>query len=155
MAGQKFDQDKLPLGLIPKASLEAQAEALTVGARKYGRHNWREGLLFSRYIDAIMRHLAAWAEGESRCPKDGQRHLGAILACAGFLAHMEAHPEEYAHLDDRPHDTSKENFSPTPSKPDRCPDWPGVETDPSPEYWQGDEPEFSKAGAALARLRGD
>lgn len=42
-------------------ALGAFAEVCTYGAKKYGRHSWRE-VESHRYVDALMRHVIAMGE---------------------------------------------------------------------------------------------
>lgn len=59
--------------MIPPEAIRRVALRFEDGARKYGPGNWQKGLPLSRYQDAIMRHLLAWAEG--RADED---HLAAV-----------------------------------------------------------------------------
>ena len=75
---------KVPLGLFPKAALEAVSRVLQHGADKYGLWNWRsEPIDAMTYSHAMMRHLQAWKEGEDIDPDSGESHLAHIMAsCA-------------------------------------------------------------------------
>ena len=56
---------KVQMSTVPAEVLLEVAVALTEGARKYGRHNYREiGVRGSVYYDATLRHLFSWWEGE-------------------------------------------------------------------------------------------
>lgn len=56
------------------------------GLLKYGRSNFRVvGVKASIYVDAAMRHLTAWFEGEECDPEDGVPHLSAALACLAII----------------------------------------------------------------------
>ena len=59
--------------MIPPIGIRKIAKRYEDGASKYGANNWQLGIPLSRYYDAIMRHLMAWAEG--RVDED---HLGAV-----------------------------------------------------------------------------
>ena len=59
--------------MIPPEALRRVALRFEDGAKKYGPNNWQKGIPLSRYQDAIMRHLMAWAEG-----KTDEDHLGAV-----------------------------------------------------------------------------
>lgn len=53
-----------------------------LGATKYGAYNWREsGVSATTYVNAIMRHLNAWRDGEDLDPESGISHL-AHIACS-------------------------------------------------------------------------
>lgn len=100
MTAVKFDSKKLRYDLIPSAAEAALAEALTLGATKYSPNNWREGIVYSRLLASLRRHVSALAAGEDRCPVDGQLHLGSIMAIAAMLCEYEATGRK--DLDDRP-----------------------------------------------------
>lgn len=81
---------KAPLGLIPTAALVPEAWALKQGADRYGLNNWRTtGVCASTYINAMLRHLTAWRDGEDNAEDSGVSHLGHIRAnCAILLDAM-------------------------------------------------------------------
>lgn len=83
--GVKHDGGKPPLGLIPRSALVAEARVLDFGKRKYAAHNWRGGMEWSRLLDAALRHLTAWNEGEDLDPESGLNHLAHARCCLGFL----------------------------------------------------------------------
>lgn len=88
--GVKFDLGKPPLSLLPRAALEAEAQVLAYGANKYGRDNWRLGMDHSRLLDACLRHIVAYAEGEDIDPESGLPHLAHARCSLGFLLHYRA-----------------------------------------------------------------
>lgn len=73
--GLKYDNGKVPLELLPVEALTEIAKVLAFGAEKYGRHNWRKGMAWSRLVGAILRHLFAWVQGENKDPESGLSHL--------------------------------------------------------------------------------
>lgn len=78
--------NKLPLSLWPVSATIAGTLGLLDGASKYGRLNWRHaGVRASVYMDAALRHLYAWFEGEDVAPDSGVSHLGHVLACVAIL----------------------------------------------------------------------
>ena len=85
MEAMKFDGGKPPLGLIPRSALIAEANVLAFGARKYAKHNWRGGMDWSRLIDAALRHITAFNDGEDADPETGISHLAHARCCLGFL----------------------------------------------------------------------
>lgn len=94
----KFDAEKPQFGLISSKFLLLLARVLTFGAKKYAAHNWRKGMVTSRYYDALQRHLTAWNDGEDLDPESGISHLGHAVCCLMFLAEtVEVQPN----LDDR------------------------------------------------------
>lgn len=77
---------KVPLNLVPPASMVYQALGMKNGAVKYGPWNWRANkVIASIYIGAAMRHLMAWLDGEEVASDSGVPHLGHALACIGIL----------------------------------------------------------------------
>lgn len=61
--------------MLPPEALTEIAKVLAFGAEKYGRHNWRKGMAWSRLLGAILRHLFAWMQGEDKDPESGLSHL--------------------------------------------------------------------------------
>ena len=105
---------KTPLGLIPPYAMEQTAWAHKLGAEKYGPFNWRDtGVCATTYVNAIMRHLNAWRDGEDLDQESGISHL-AHVACscnilldAGYCRTLQ---------DDR--NTTPQNFPETPPEPE-------------------------------------
>lgn len=73
---------KVPISVVSMPVLGEVALALLEGARKYGRHNYREaGVRASVYIDAVMmRHLGPFWEGEDIDPDSGLSHITKAIA---------------------------------------------------------------------------
>lgn len=94
----KFDDDKLPMHLIPVDVLKAYTETLALGAKKYGPRNYEKGFEFSRLYGALLRHITAWWGGEE-VDADGNNHLSAALFNVGALIH---HTRSGVGTDDRP-----------------------------------------------------
>ena len=82
---KKFDGGKPPLSLISRTALEEEAKVMAYGVGKYGTHNWRAGMGFSRLMDAMLRHAYAFADGEDLDPETGLSHLAHVRCCAAFL----------------------------------------------------------------------
>lgn len=74
------DPNKPRLSLIPKEALWQIGGALTYGEKHYGTHNWRKGIPISLLLDAAMRHISQFAEGEDIDPGSGNPHLGNAIA---------------------------------------------------------------------------
>jgi hypothetical protein len=85
----KHDVGKVRFGLVPFDALREIAHVLTTGAAKYSDHNWKAGADWSRYFDALMRHLTAWWEGESLDAETGRSHLAHAGCCLLFLLAYE------------------------------------------------------------------
>jgi len=72
---------KVPFSTIPMTVMAEVGLAMLEGARKYGRHNFRdEGVVASVYIDATFRHLAQWWEGEDVDRDSGLSHITKAIA---------------------------------------------------------------------------
>ncbi len=96
--GQKLDKGKPPISLINRRALEEEAQVMAFGATKYAAHNWRKGIASSRLLDAALRHILAYADGENVDPETGLSHLAHARCCLAFQIELEhSHPE----LDDR------------------------------------------------------
>lgn len=75
------------------------AEVYAFGASKYADHNWRKGYAWSLSYGAMMRHLAAFWEGEDSDPESGLSHL----AHAGFhILALIHYADHFPAKDDRP-----------------------------------------------------
>jgi len=77
---------KTPLGLIPSYAMEQTALVHKLGSEKYGPFNWRDtGVCASTYVNAILRHLNAWRDGETLDPESGISHLAHIACSCNIL----------------------------------------------------------------------
>jgi hypothetical protein len=74
--GNKFDEGKPRVSLIimSKALLEV-AKVGTYGSGKYGDHNFRNGMDWSRIADADLRHLFKFLDGERKDHETNLSHL--------------------------------------------------------------------------------
>lgn len=74
------------ISVIPTASLLHLGEVMKLGANKYGPFNWRETPVPAEvYVDAAMRHLLSWFDGEDDDPESGCSHLGHVMACMAII----------------------------------------------------------------------
>lgn len=93
---------KAPLSLVPSSVLIHLANAFKEGAEKYGAYNWRtKKVKASIYIDAAMRHLQQYNDGEDVDPESmaGKTHLaGAVASLAVLIDAIETGNV----VDDRP-----------------------------------------------------
>ena len=84
--GRKDDADKPPVGLLPARSLLEIAKVLAFGAKKYSPDNWKVvPNAKQRYLDAALRHLFAYMDGEELDPESGLSHLSHAGTCILFL----------------------------------------------------------------------
>ena len=93
--GLKFDNGKPPMSLMDRYAMEQIALVLAFGAKKYAAHNWRQGIAYSRLLDAALRHLYAFADGEDNDPESGLSHIAHAGCCIVFLLGMiNARPDQ-------------------------------------------------------------
>lgn len=76
---------------IPGPAIFHCALGMQNGAFKYGKYNWRESKVpAATYVDAAIRHLLAWNDGEEYAADSGVHHLGhAMASCAILLDALE------------------------------------------------------------------
>ena len=83
--------DKLPLHLWPSTATAMGCLGMLEGLTKYGRSNFRaSGIRASIYVDACLRHMSAWFEGEEVAPDSGVPHLANALACIAIIVDARA-----------------------------------------------------------------
>lgn len=88
------------LSVIPGPPLVQVGEVMRLGRSKYGPYNWRDqDVTVSTYLDAAMRHLMSYWDGETIDPESGQTHLAH--AAASLFVIMDALATGHA-TDDRP-----------------------------------------------------
>lgn len=96
----KYGMRKPSLSLIPPVAMIQEAVVFGLGAVKYGPYNWRDTSVASRvYIDAAMRHMASWNDGEELDPESGASHLAHARACLGIILDAQSIGKL---IDDRP-----------------------------------------------------
>ncbi len=96
--GLKFDQNKPRMDLLTWEALKGLGNVMGFGATKYGDHNWRKGIKFSRIYAAALRHLLASLAGEDLDPESGLDHIDHLGACWMFLSTLKKTRPD---LDDR------------------------------------------------------
>jgi hypothetical protein len=91
---------KVSLSKVPAVAIAHEAHAMMDGARKYDPYNWRaKAVQASIYIDAALRHIHDWNEGEECAPDSTAHHLGHARACLGIILDCQ---ENKCLIDDRP-----------------------------------------------------
>ena len=100
---------KVPLSLVPAVALAHEAMAFRYGAydapradggRGYGPFNWRQTpIRASVYVDAALRHLLDYFDGQDLAPDSRAHHLGHARACLAIV--LDA-LEQGTLVDDRP-----------------------------------------------------
>jgi hypothetical protein len=79
--GRKDDAGKPQYELLPWLALAQVQAVLDYGAKKYAAHGWRAVKGRTRYLNAALRHIFAYARGEDNDPESGLPHL-AHAACS-------------------------------------------------------------------------
>ena len=85
----KNDSGKNRFSLMPAEARAEVAKAFTYGAQKYPPHNFRKGTEWSRYVDALYRHMNAWETREDKDPESGLNHLAHASACLMILLTLQ------------------------------------------------------------------
>ena len=95
---------KAPTTTIPKTVMAEIGVGMLEGALKYGRHNYRAiGVRTSVYLDAAMRHLIRFEEGEDIDPDSDLSHI--IKAITSLVVLRDAMIQGKC-IDDRPPPTA-------------------------------------------------
>lgn len=82
----RFGSVKVSISKLPMVAIVHGAHAMMDGAAKYGPYNWRDNPVIANiYVDAAMRHLSAWFEGQELAKDSGVHHLGHAIACCAIL----------------------------------------------------------------------
>lgn len=77
---------KVCFSSYPAPVMAEVAVAMTEGARKYGRHNYRGSQIkASTYYDGTLRHVLAWFEGQDIDPDSGVHHVTKAIASLTVL----------------------------------------------------------------------
>lgn len=91
---------KVSITKFPVIGTIQGAMAMGDGAAKYGPYNWRDNkVIASIYVDAAMRHLFTWFEGQETASDSKVHHLGHAIACCAILLDAQATGNL---VDDRP-----------------------------------------------------
>lgn len=91
---------KVPFTALSFPVIAELAVGMTEGTLKYGKYNYREiGVRSSIYIDAAMRHLTAFWEGEDIDPDSGMSHI--VKAMSSLMVLRDAMIRNMV-TDDRP-----------------------------------------------------
>lgn len=83
---KQYGVQSMPISMWSPLATAYGALGLYNGSLKYGRGNYKAvPVEASIYIDAALRHLLAWAEGEEYDKADGVPNLGGVLANIAIL----------------------------------------------------------------------
>ena len=97
-SGARYNDNKPDLSLIPLCTLEDEARVWSYGAQKYAKDNWKKGQAWSIPLASMLRHLAAWQNGEDVDKESLLPHL-AHIACN--LRMLTFYSKAYVEGDDR------------------------------------------------------
>jgi hypothetical protein len=97
--GTKHDHGKARVDLIDPLLMLSAAKGLEFGL-KYGEHNWRKGMQWSRIYGGLLRHLFAFWQREDIDEESGNHHLDHAACMLMFLIRY-AKDKNYAEHDDR------------------------------------------------------
>lgn len=87
--GRKFDEGKTMWHILPFAAIECIVKVMMFGMKKYTLNNWQHVKPPVRYLDAAIRHIHAWFDGE-KCDKEtGFSHLSHAGCCIVFAIWLE------------------------------------------------------------------
>jgi hypothetical protein len=83
--------DKPMFDLIDPRFIEDMAKVLTIGAKKYGKGNYKKADKDQQnlYIGAIHRHLNAWQQGKKLDEETKLNHLISVSINAMFLYYFD------------------------------------------------------------------
>ena len=82
----KIGVKKPRLSLVPPAGLIHESLAMANGADKYGPYNWRDKKVqMMIYLEAAVRHILSFQDGEEVASDSGVHHLGHARACLGII----------------------------------------------------------------------
>lgn len=87
ISGKKYDSGKPNLSLLPSRAVTEIGKVLSYGEKKYGAHNWRDGIEFSRNLAAALRHTFKHLAGDTVDEESGCYHLAH--ACVDLMFILE------------------------------------------------------------------
>ena len=87
----KHDQNKPRYDLLPPLAIDAMAQVMTFGAKKYAPNGWKTVPdAVQRYQAALLRHSFAMLRGEINDAESGLPHAAHAMCCAAFIAELTA-----------------------------------------------------------------
>ena len=84
---KRFNDDKVPMHLLPLWLLEDLAVHYGEGAKKYDPWNWTKGGSTDVCFGALLRHLAKWQSGEDMDEETQTHHMCAVAWNALTILH--------------------------------------------------------------------
>ena len=86
-----FSEDKSGVDQIPVETLLEWGQVFTMGAKKYGRDNWKSGTDWHEFYGSALRHMFAFWKGEDNDPESGLSHLAHALWNIGAIRYYQIH----------------------------------------------------------------
>lgn len=86
-----FSADKSGVDQIPVEILLEWGQVFTMGAKKYGRDNWKSGTDWHEFYGSALRHLFAFWKGEDNDPESGLSHLAHAIWNIGAIRYYQLH----------------------------------------------------------------
>jgi hypothetical protein len=87
--GAKDDSAKLPVELVPTEMIEAVAEIMDFGRKKYTEGGWKTVPdAYRRYMGALLRHAYAILRGELIDKDSGKPHVYHLACNAAFMCYF-------------------------------------------------------------------
>ena len=86
-----FSADKSGVDQIPVEMLLEWGQVFTMGAKKYGRNNWKSGTDWHEFYGSALRHMFAFWKGEDMDPESGLSHLAHALWNIGAIRYYQLH----------------------------------------------------------------
>jgi len=97
--GDRYNEGKPMMSLVPPIAMTEVAKVLTYGAQKYAKNNWLKGRPHMEFIDSMERHVAEWKKCIDIDPESGLHHISHAACNLMMLLELIALRPD---LDDRP-----------------------------------------------------
>jgi len=82
---KKANKGKPRMSLLPAKPLIEVAKVLTAGAEIYGDHNWRKGMPYTVNLDAALRHIYKFIDGQDTDEDSKLSHLAHAIVDLMFV----------------------------------------------------------------------
>lgn len=86
-----FSSEKSGVDQIPVEILLEWGEVFTMGAKKYGRDNWKGGTEWHEFYGSALRHMFKFWEGEDIDEESGLPHLIHAIWNLATLRYYKLH----------------------------------------------------------------
>jgi len=71
--------------MIPVEALKHEAKVFEYGASKYTKNNYKNGMKWSRLLDASLRHIYAFSSGQNLDEESSLNHLAHARASLAMI----------------------------------------------------------------------